>query len=208
MDSLLFLTITIVFFALIFDFINGFHDTANTIATSVSTRALSPRVAIVLAASMNFLGALIFTGVAKTIGTGIINPFDKHIEHGTTIVMAALIAAIIWNLITWYYGIPSSSSNAIIGALAGAGITAIGFSGINYTGFISIIEALVISPILALIIGFILMTIVSVVFHGFPLSKTNRGFLLSIVIVDLELAVKQTTFLQPSSCFALPLGQQ
>jgi inorganic phosphate transporter, PiT family len=176
MDSLLFLTILIVIFALGFDFINGFHDTANTIATSVSTGALPPRIAIVLAASMNFLGALIFTGVAKTIGTGIINPFDPHIQHGTTIVLAALIGAIIWNLITWYYGIPSSSSHAIIGSLAGAGIASFGFSGINYTGFISIIEALLISPILALVIGFIIMTIFSVVFRGFPLSKTNRGF--------------------------------
>ncbi|TCP30554.1 PiT family inorganic phosphate transporter [Scopulibacillus darangshiensis] len=174
MDSLLILTILIVVFALLFDFINGFHDTANTIATSVSTRALKPRVAILLAASMNFIGALTFTGVAKTIGKGIIDPFT--IENGSIIVLAALISAIIWNLVTWYFGIPSSSSHAIIGALAGAGISALGFGAINYHGFFGIIEALIISPIIALAGGFIIMTIFGYVFKNFSLSKTNQGF--------------------------------
>jgi PiT family inorganic phosphate transporter len=174
MDSLLVITASVVLFALAFDFINGFHDTANTIATSVSTRALSPRVAIMLAAVMNFLGALTFTGVAKTIGKGILDPFS--IENGSVIVLAALIAAIIWNLITWYYGIPSSSSHAIIGALTGAGISALGFSAINYHGFIEIIEALIFSPIIALIVGYVIMTIFGLIFRNFNLSKTNKGF--------------------------------
>ncbi|GGE32451.1 anion permease [Pullulanibacillus camelliae] len=174
MDSLLFVTILIVIFALGFDFINGFHDTANTIATSVSTRALSPKIAIVMAASMNFVGALTFTGVAKTIGEGIIDPF--HIEHGSIIVLSALISAIIWNLITWYYGIPSSSSHAIIGSLAGAAISALGFSALNYHGFINILLALVISPVLALTIGYIVMTIFQLIFRNFNLGRTNRGF--------------------------------
>ncbi|MFC4617170.1 anion permease [Camelliibacillus cellulosilyticus] len=174
MDSLLVLTVLVVIFALTFDFINGFHDTANTIATSVSTRALNPRIAIVMAASMNFIGALTFTGVAKTIGKGIIDPFS--IENGSVIVLASLIAAIIWNLVTWYFGIPSSSSHAIIGALAGAGISALGFHAINYHGFIEIIEALVFSPIIALVVGFFIMTIFTLIFRNFPLAKTNRGF--------------------------------
>lgn len=177
MDSLFILTILIVICSLGFDFINGFHDTANTIATTVSTRALKPRVAIALAAAMNFIGAIIFTGVAKTIGKGIIDPFT--IDDGTTgsiIVLAALLSAIIWNLVTWLFGIPSSSSHAIIGSLAGAGISALGFAGINYHGFIGIIEALIISPIIALIGGFIIMTIFGLIFKNFSLSKTNKGF--------------------------------
>ncbi len=174
MDSLLILTILIVIFALGFDFINGFHDTANVIATSVSTKALSPKIAIVLAAGMNFLGALTFTGVAKTIGKGIINPFEIH--NGSIIILAALIAAILWNLITWYYGIPSSSSHAIIGSLAGAGVAALGFSGLNYSGFLGIIEALILSPIIALVVGFLIMTIFGRIFKNFGLSRTNKGF--------------------------------
>ncbi|WP_027724275.1 inorganic phosphate transporter [Tuberibacillus calidus] len=174
MDSVLILTILIVLFALVFDFINGFHDTANTIATSVSTRALPPRLAIIFAACANFFGALLFTGVAQTIGKGIIDPL--HVENGTTLVLAALLSAIVWNLLTWYFGIPSSSSHALIGSLAGSGIAALGINGINFSGFLSIIEALVFSPIIALALGFIIMTIFSIVFRRFPLSKTNRGF--------------------------------
>ncbi|WKB34972.1 inorganic phosphate transporter [Terrilactibacillus sp. S3-3] len=180
MDSLLIMTLLIVFCALAFDFINGFHDTANTIATSVSTRALSPKVAIVLAGTMNFFGALTFTGVAKTVGQGVIDPFTIHDETiGSVIVLAALISAIIWNLITWFFGIPSSSSHAVIGALAGAGISALGFGAINFTGFIEIIEALLISPVVALAVGFTIMTIFDLIFRSLETliyQKTNRGF--------------------------------
>src|SRR5690606_34447425 len=105
MDTILILTILVVIFALAFDFINGFHDTANAIATSVSTRALKPRTAIMLAATMNFVGALTFTGVAKTITKDIVDPFV--LENGSLVILAALVSAIIWNLITWYFGIPS-----------------------------------------------------------------------------------------------------
>lgn len=99
----------IVVLAVISDFINGFHDTANAIATSISTKALSPRVAIIYAAILNFIGALIFEGVAKNIGGSIANPFQ--VEHGMQIVIAALISTILWNLFTWYFGIPSSSTH-------------------------------------------------------------------------------------------------
>ena len=129
LESGLLLIIVVVLLALAFDFINGFHDTANAIATSISTKALTPRTAIILAATMNLLGALTFTGVAKTIGKGIADPFT--LNNGMWIVVAAMTAAIIWNLVTWWYGIPSSSSHALIGSLTGAVIASSGFSAIN-----------------------------------------------------------------------------
>ncbi|AIK36309.1 inorganic phosphate transporter [Bacillus pseudomycoides] len=174
MDTVLILTVLIVICALAFDFINGFHDTANAIATAVSTKALKPRQAIIMAAIMNFLGAMTFTGVAKTITKDIVDPFA--LEHGSYVILAALLAAIVWNLITWYYGIPSSSSHAIIGAIAGAAIAAAGLSAINFKGFIKIIEALIISPIVAFVIGFIVYSIFKVVFKNFNLTKTNQNF--------------------------------
>ncbi|MGG2092947.1 inorganic phosphate transporter [Bacillus sp. S13(2024)] len=174
MDTLLILTVLVVICALAFDFINGFHDTANAIATAVSTKALKPRQAILLASIMNFLGAMTFTGVAKTITKDIVDPFT--LPNGSVVILAALIAAIAWNLITWYYGIPSSSSHAIIGAIAGAAIAAAGIHSLNYKGFIKIIEALVISPIIAFVIGFIVYGIFKVSFKNFNLTKTNKNF--------------------------------
>lgn len=172
MDSLLLLTVLVVVFALIFDFINGFHDTANAIATSVSTRALKPRPAILMAAVMNFIGALTFTGVAKTISTDIVDPFA--LQNGPLVILAALLAAIFWNLITWYFGIPSSSSHALIGSIAGAAISAAGFGILNYSGFIKIIQALLISPFIALIGGFLMMTLFKVLLKNRNLFKTNK----------------------------------
>ncbi|MGG3467245.1 inorganic phosphate transporter [Neobacillus pocheonensis] len=168
------LIILIVIGALAFDFINGFHDTANAIATSVSTKALKPRHAILLAAVMNFIGAMTFTGVAKTVSKDIVDPFS--LTNGTIVILAALIAAIVWNLLTWYYGIPSSSSHAIIGSIAGAAIAADGFSSLNYGGFIKILEALILSPILAFAVGYIVYSIFKIVFKNFNLTKTNRNF--------------------------------
>jgi inorganic phosphate transporter, PiT family len=164
----------VVFLALAFDFINGFHDTANAIATSVSTRALSPRNAILLAASLNFIGALTFTGVAKSIGGNVADP--SKLDHGLVIVTAALIAAIAWNLITWWYGIPSSSSHALIGSLAGAVVSAAGLKGINASGFSGIIMGLVFSPIIAFVVGFIVMKIVYLIFANYSPRKINKGF--------------------------------
>jgi inorganic phosphate transporter, PiT family len=177
MDTLFIITILVVIGALVFDFINGFHDTANAIATSVSTKALKPRHAILLAAIMNFVGAMTFTGVAKTITNDIIDPKSlEHIENGSIVILAALIAAIAWNLITWYYGIPSSSSHAIIGSVAGAGIAAAGFGALRSEGIIKIVKALTISPLLAFVVGFILYSIFKIVFKNNNLSKTNRNF--------------------------------
>ncbi|MEP9407593.1 inorganic phosphate transporter [Peribacillus frigoritolerans] len=174
MDTLLIITILIVFFALAFDFINGFHDTANAIATAVSTKALKPRHAIILAAVMNFVGAMTFTGVAKTITKDIVDPFT--LPNGSYVIMAALLAAIIWNLLTWYYGIPSSSSHALIGSIAGAAIAAAGFAGIKWEGFMKILQALIFSPLIAFVIGFIVYSIFKVVFKNNNLTKTNQKF--------------------------------
>ena len=161
--------IAIVVLALSFDFINGFHDTANTIATSISTKALPPRIAIIFSAVMNLLGALAFTGVAKTIGGKIADPLK--LEHGMIIVVVALIAAI-----TWYFGIPSSSSHALIGSLAGAVIAAEGVLSVNFAGFITILEALFLSPLVAFTTGYIIMNLIILIFRNNNPSKTNRTF--------------------------------
>ncbi|KWW16528.1 MULTISPECIES: inorganic phosphate transporter [Peribacillus] len=174
MDTLLILTILIVFFALAFDFINGFHDTANAIATAVSTKAMKPRHAIIMAAIMNFVGAMTFTGVAKTITKDIVDPFT--LPNGSYVILAALLAAIFWNLLTWYYGIPSSSSHALIGSIAGAAIAAAGFAGIRWEGFLKILQALIFSPLIAFAIGFIVYSIFKVVFKNNNLTKTNQKF--------------------------------
>ncbi|SFA77741.1 inorganic phosphate transporter, PiT family [Cohnella sp. OV330] len=173
MDNTL-LVVIIVILALGFDFINGFHDTANAIATSVSTRALKPRVAILLAAVMNLVGALLYTGVAKTIGGKVTDPFK--LEHGLTVVIATLIAAIIWNLITWWRGIPSSSSHALIGALAGAAVTSEGWDGINVGGFSTIVIGLLLSPIIAFILGYIIMFLLKHLFARTSPHQVNKGF--------------------------------
>lgn len=174
MDTLILLTIFVVICALAFDFINGFHDTANAIATSVSTRALPPKTAVIMAAIMNFVGAITFTGVAKAITKDIVDPFA--LQNGTLVILAALLAAIAWNLITWYFGIPSSSSHAIIGSIAGAAVAAAGFGVLNYEGFKKIIEALILSPFIAIAVGFLMMSLFKVIFKGFNLYKTNKGF--------------------------------
>lgn len=174
MEPIFIITIAIVICALAFDFINGFHDTANAIATAVSTKALKPRHAIIMAAIMNFLGALMFTGVAKTITKDIVDPFT--LNNGSVVILAALLAAIIWNLVTWYYGIPSSSSHALIGAVAGAAIASAGFSALHYSGFIKIIIALIVSPLLAFVVGYIMYSIFKVFFKNNNLTRTNRNF--------------------------------
>ena len=123
------LLVLIVVVALIFDFTNGAHDCANAIATVVSTKVLSPRVAVVMAASLNFIGAFLGTKVATTLGAGIVN--TDMVANCQPLVLAALLGAIAWNLITWYFGIPSSSSHALIGGLMGAAVAYAGFSTLN-----------------------------------------------------------------------------
>ena len=174
MEVLMTIIIVIIILAVAFDFINGFHDTANAIAMSVSTRALPPRFAVVYAGILNFIGAITSQAVAKSIGGKISDPF--HIENGLPIVIAALISAILWNLITWYFGIPSSSSHTLIGSVAGAVIFGSGLHSINWVGFTDIIKGLIISPILAFIIGFILMHLLRIIFKNANPHRTTRGF--------------------------------
>lgn len=174
MEETLLITTLIVIGALTFDFINGFHDTANAIATSVSTKALKPRQAVLLAAVMNFIGALTFTGVAKTITSDIVDPFT--LENGSVVILSALISAIFWNLLTWYYGIPSSSSHAIIGSIVGAAIASSGFLGINYSGFSKIVQSLLLSPVLAFVVGFFVYSLFKIIFRNHSLTKSNNRF--------------------------------
>lgn len=167
--------IIVIILALGFDFINGFHDTANSIATSIGTKVLTPMQALGMAAVMNFVGALLNTEVAKTIGTGIINNGIATPQ----IIAIALLGAIVWNLITWYLAIPSSSSHALIGGLLGASITAhkLNFSVINWGGFLKkIIIPLISSPILGLFFGFIFMFILTWLFHKATHKKVNGVF--------------------------------
>ncbi|GIP34777.1 inorganic phosphate transporter [Paenibacillus sp. J2TS4] len=175
--------IIVVLLALIFDFINGFHDTANAIATSVSTKALTPRTAIMYAAVLNFVGAIIFEGVAKNVGGSIADPFQ--IENGLQIVIAALISAIAWNLITWYFGIPSSSSHTLIGSLAGAVFAGAGLDAINWSGFNKIIIILILSPVIAFVVGYIVLNIIRWLIYllgNRSPSKVNRSFRLMQIV--------------------------
>ncbi|WFB59555.1 inorganic phosphate transporter [Paenibacillus sp. BR1-192] len=174
MDTTMLVLVIVVFLALAFDFINGFHDTANAIATSVSTRALKPRVAILLAASMNFIGAMMFTGVAKTIGGSVADP--TKLDNGIEVVIATLLAAIIWNLVTWWFGLPSSSSHALIGALAGAVFVGAGSDMLNYGGFKDIVLALILSPIIAFVIGYLVMQLLKLIFARRSPHTVNKGF--------------------------------
>src|SRR4029078_2870022 len=154
--------IAVLGLAVLFDYINGFHDTANAIATSVSTRALSPRVAIAMSATANFVGALTGTAVAKTIGAGVIAPQAE----GGLVVAASLVGAILWNLLTWRLGVPSSSSHALIGGLLGAPMVAQAVDAVIWNGvFNKVLVPLVLSPILGVTIGFFFMVVLLNVFR-------------------------------------------
>ncbi len=168
--SLIFL---VVFLAVAFDYINGFHDTANAIATSVSTRALSPQFAVMMAAVLNFFGALVSTGVAKTIGGNLVlSPSLINSE----VISAALIGAIIWNLATWWWGIPSSSSHALIGGIVGAVTVSVGASALNFEGIGEIFLSLILSPIIALGSGYIIMISLLWLFKNRTPIAINDGF--------------------------------
>ncbi len=167
------LLILIVIFALAFDYINGFHDTANAIATVVSTRVLTPMQAILMAASLNFAGALFATRVASTIAKGILLPSLAT----ETVVLAAVIGGIVWNLITWAGGIPSSSSHALIGGLCGAGVAHAGLHAVQWKGITDkVLIPLVASPVLGFVVGLVLMTAITVLFHNANARRANDGF--------------------------------
>lgn len=169
----LLLLILVILMALAFEFINGFHDSANAIATVVSTKVLTPRVAIIYGASLDFCGAFFGTHVAKTISQGIVNA-----ETVTqTVILCALLGAIIWNLITWYYGLPSSSSHALIGGLLGAAIIHSGVSIVNIHGVVyKVLMPMVTSPILGLLIGFLFMSFLVRLFFKAKPEKVNKHF--------------------------------
>ena len=163
----------VVLLALAFDYINGFHDTANAIATSVSTRAIKNKQAIIMTAVLNFLGAMVSTGVAKTIGGDIVMS-PSFIDSG--IISAALIGAIVWNLLTWYWGIPSSSSHALIGGIIGAVGWSVGFDALNESGILKIFLSLILSPIVAMIGGYIVMKVLLLIFGRFSPIVLNDRF--------------------------------
>src|SRR5512140_503496 len=155
------LIVFIIFVALVFDFLNGFHDSANSIATIVSTRVLTPRKAVMWAAFFNLIAAFLFdVHVAKTIGKGLVDLAAVN-EY---VILSALIGAIAWNLITWLYGIPSSSSHALIGGYAGAAIAHHGIGCIIWAGWIKTLLFIVIAPVMGMVMGFLLMTLVMWIF--------------------------------------------
>jgi PiT family inorganic phosphate transporter len=165
--------IAIVVIALVFDYTNGFHDAANAIATAVSTRALTPRVALAMAAVANLLGALVATGVAKTVGSGIIDAPQG--ADGLVLVFSGVVGAITWNLITWYFGLPSSSSHALIGGLVGAALAA--SNGVKWDGVVDkVLIPMVLSPLIGFSIAYLLMVALLWGFRKAHPSKMNRGF--------------------------------
>ena len=169
------LLIIIVLVALVFDFTNGAHDCANAIATVVSTKALSPRVAVSMAALLNLGGALLGTEVAKTLGSGIVNPSVVAGSH--VLVLAALVGAIAWNVITWYYGIPSSSSHSLIGGLMGAAMGAAGMGSLNGASIVNkVLLPLVLSPLAGFSVAFLVMWAIYWIFARCHRGSVNRWF--------------------------------
>jgi inorganic phosphate transporter, PiT family len=166
--------IVVIMFAMGFNYTNGFHDAANAIATSVSTRALTPRVALVIAAAGNLGGSFLGAKVAGTVGKGIISPPVG--TRGLVVVFAALLGAIVWNLVTWYFGIPSSSSHALIGGLVGATLFA-PHSTIFWKGiYEKVVLPMVVSPVVGLLLGYaVMLATLWLVRHGQP-GRLNRGF--------------------------------
>ena len=169
----LMLVVIAIIIALVFDFINGFHDSANAIATIVATNVMKPRNAVLLAAFWNFFGAFVFSvAVATTIGKGIIDPKVVNIY----VILAALIGAILWNLITWFYGIPSSSSHALIGGLIGAGIISSGIKSIIYSGLSKILLFIFIAPLLGFLGATIFTILMLWIFKDINPGKINNYF--------------------------------
>ena len=180
------IVIAVVVIALAFDYTNGFHDAANAIATSVSTRALTPRIALILAAVMNFVGALLGQQVAHTVSDTIVPPDGSH---GLVVVMAGLIGAITWNLVTWYFGLPSSSSHALIGGLVGAALAA--SAAVHWSTILDkVVIPMVVSPLVGFGLAFLVMLAIMWVFRRGNPHRISRGF----------------RFMQTLSASALALG--
>ena len=170
----LFFVVVVILTALVFDYINGFHDAANSIATVVSTRVLTPGKAVMWAAFFNFIAAFFFgTEVAKTVGAGMVN-----IEIVTySVIMGGLVGAITWDLITWYYGLPTSSSHALIGGYAGAAIAKVGYAAaIIPSGWTKTLIFIVLSPLVGFAVSFLLMVAILWIFRGFAPSRVDHWF--------------------------------
>lgn len=165
--------IIVIVIVLIFDFINGFHDSANSIATVVSTKVLSPFAAVALAATFNFVAFLIFPlKVATTMGKGVINPDVVNL----TVIAAALVAAISWNLLTWWWGLPSSSSHTLVGGLIGGAVAKAGFGSVVMGGVLKIVAFIVIAPIIGMLVSFIISAIVLHIFKNFTPFSVDKYF--------------------------------
>ncbi|SEP07293.1 inorganic phosphate transporter [Trujillonella endophytica] len=186
MDAAFLALVVIVLVALAFDYTNGFHDAANAIAVAVSTKALTPRVALALAAVMNLVGALLSTEVAKTVGAGIIDAPEG--DDGLRIVFAALIGAIVWNLITWYFGLPSSSSHALIGGLVGAALAAA--HSVQWMGILDkVVIPMVLAPLIGFGLGYLFMLAILWTFRGAHVSRANRGFRYAQIVSSATMAL-------------------
>ncbi|ANZ17015.1 inorganic phosphate transporter [Streptomyces noursei] len=159
--------------ALGFTYTNGFHDSANAIATSVSTRALTPRAALAMAAVMNLAGAFLGSGVAKTVSEGLIA--TPHGDKGMGILFAALLGAVVWNLVTWYFGLPSSSSHALFGGMVGAALA--GGTQVIWSGVVEkVVLPMFISPVIGLVLGYLVMVVILWLFRKANPHKAKRGF--------------------------------
>src|SRR5215211_2266833 len=173
MDGSTLLLVAVIVVALFFDFTNGFHDTANSIATSVSTGALGPRAAVLMAAVLNFAGAFLSIKVAATVAKDIVDADAISLE----VLLAGLVGAITWNLITWYLGLPSSSSHALIGGVAGSALAAEGFDVVNWTGiYEKVLVPSLLAPFLGILVAAALMLVVLWIIRRRAPSKVNRVF--------------------------------
>ena len=167
------IVVALIFVALLFDYINGFHDAANSIATVVSTRVLSPGKAVIWAAFFNFVAAFTFgTAVARTVGAGMI---DIHVVT-FAVIFGGLVGAIIWDLITWYFGLPTSSSHALIGGYAGAAVAKAGWIAVVPSGWTKTLIFIVLSPLIGMVLGLLLMTAIMWLFRWMPPSRVDRWF--------------------------------
>ncbi len=182
------LVVLVVALALGFDYTNGFHDAANAIATSVSTRALTPRAALIMAAVMNFTGALLGTEVAETIATAIVDLEGEPAHSALVVVLCALVGAITWNLITWWFGLPSSSTHALIGGLVGAGLAA-GFGIYGAAIVDKVVLPMIFSPLIGFGLAFLLMAGLLWIIRNRAPSKVNRRFRIAQTISAAAMAL-------------------
>jgi PiT family inorganic phosphate transporter len=183
------LIIAVIILALIFDFLNGVHDSSNIVATMISSRALPPRVALWMTAAANFVGPFIFgVAVAETIGNEVVDSAAIDL----VVILAALASAILWNLLTWYLGFPSSSSHALIGGLIGAVVIAAGWSAIMLPGLLKVLLALFLSPIIGFIFGFVVLRLIYLIcWKASP--KVNKYFNRGQILTSLSLALSHGT---------------